>query len=158
MIAFAVELFMDARQEIVQLVPQHWDEVGSLGDRFDRAIDYDAYQWHEANGRLLVVVAREDGKMFGYVIGALGTDLHRVTREPQPRRVASFSVLVNYIVPERRGYARAMTKAVERAVLARTQRPTTISYRTKRSNNAGRFFEAMGYEEMETTRTKVVEP
>lgn len=156
---YQIEPFSEVVGWIALLVDQHWTEVGEdFGGRFARDINYAVYHQLEREGRLLVITARDNrGRVFGYVVGAVGTDLHRVTRDEPPQRVMAFSALVNYIVPEMRGHARALTKAVERLVVERTGRVTTISYRTKRANDAGQFFEAMGYAEMEVTRTKVVE-
>jgi hypothetical protein len=153
-----VEGFADALADIAQHIDSHWAEVGSFKDQFRREIDYAAYHRLEEAGRLLTVTMRENGALIGYVVGALGQDFHRVTLDDPARRLAAFSALVNYIIPSRRGHARGMTLAVERYVLARTSQVTTISYRTKRVNGAAEFLRAIGYEEMETTHTKIVSP
>lgn len=152
------ELFSDALVDITPLIDDHWEEVGSFRDEFMRHIDFTAYLNLEKAGRLLTVTAREDGRLVGYVVGALTFDLHRVTTEYPYRRVGAFSALVNFMVPGKRGYARLLTRAVEEAVAAHYGHPATVSYRTKRVNAAGRFFEAVGYQEMETTYTKIVRP
>jgi hypothetical protein len=155
---FAIERFVDIEKEIDRLVPEHWAEVGSLADRFRRVVNWPAYEKLEAEDRLLTLTARDGTRLVGYVVGVIGLDLHRVTNDSPSLRVAAFSALVNYLQPPYRGYARSMTLAVEREVLARTKRVTTISYRTKKANRAGAFFTAMGYSEMETTHTKIVSP
>jgi hypothetical protein len=157
-ITYQVERFADAVADISRHVDAHWEEVGSFKEQFQRQIDYGPYHKLEREGRLLTVTMRENGALIGYVVGVLGQDFHRVTLDDPPRRVAAFSALVNYIIPSRRGYARPMTLAVEREVLRRTGLVTTISYRTKRVNGAAEFLRATGYEEMETTHTKVVSP
>jgi hypothetical protein len=84
--------------------------------------------------------------------------MHRVTKDTPSLRVAAFSALVNYLQPAYRGYARSMTLAVEREVMARTGRVTTLSYRAKKVNRAADFYRAMRYEEVETTFTKIISP
>lgn len=150
------ESFLKAMPDIIGLIDPHWDEVGSFKAEFDRQIDFNAYVKLHAEGRLLTVTAREDdGRLVGYYVGAVGLDLHRVTKSDPPRRVGVLSALVYYILPEKRGHARALIGAVERAASASGIQIVNVRVKPG-ANDAGAFFDLLNYRVIEVTRTKLI--
>ena len=150
-----VEKFADVVHEIAQLVDPHWQEVGSYRENFDRSIDYGAYHKLEREGRLLTITARDDGELVGYIVGVLGIDLHRVTKDDPPRRVGVFSHLVYYMIPEKRGYARSLIRAAEEA--AEVRGVQIVNTRIKPgANRADAFFAKIGYTTVEVTMTRLI--
>lgn len=150
-----VEDFVAALPEIMPLIDPHWAEVGSFRDEFTREIDYSAYAKMAAEGRLLTVTARDEGVMIGYFIGVTGLDLHRVTKSEPPQRVRVLSALVYFMLPERRGHARALIGEIERQSSDRGI--LIVNIRVKPGLNAAdAFFDRLGYGVMEITRTKLI--
>lgn len=151
---FQPERFAAARPDIEALVDEHWAEVGSYKDEFDRVINYTQYHELERQGRLLTVTARREGALIGYMIGALGQDLHRVDKETA-KRVLVCSILVYYMVPAYRGYARSLLGATERA--AAQGGAQVITQRTKPGKNrADEFFAKSGYDVTEIVHSKLI--
>lgn len=147
------EPFPHIVDDIKALIDPHWDEVGSFKEEFDRDIDWPSYMKHYHDRRLMCVTARKDGRMFGYFVGVYGHDVHR-THKGTHTRVKALSALVYYVTPEMRGHAPWLMRRVERE--AKAAGCAMVNVRAKPLNNAGRFLEAIGYEPVETTYTKLV--
>lgn len=155
-LAYAVETFADALNDIVLLIDPHWDEVGSFKEEFDRQIDFPAYRALEASGRLLTVTARvSNNELVGYFIGVLGNDLHRVTKTTPPRHVGTISALVYYMAPPNRGYGRSFIRAVEGFAAAKGVLISSIRAKPE-MNAAGAFLSKIGYEVQEVVYTRLI--
>jgi GNAT superfamily N-acetyltransferase len=151
-----VEPFSDALTDIVPLIDEHWREVGSFTDRFARRIHFEDYRQLDEHSRLLTVTARDQGRLVGYFVGALGLDLHRVTLTEPHCRVPVLSALVYYVSPAQRGHARSLIRTIEREATARAG-VRIVNIRIKPGmNGAGEFLAALGYTPVEVTFTKVL--
>lgn len=75
MVKFESENFCDVEPELKELILEHWEEVTSDPDLpLDPA--WESYQALASSGRLLVVTARHEGKLVGYIIHILHNPLH----------------------------------------------------------------------------------
>ena len=152
-----VEPFAEFVEELKALVDGHWDEVGSFKE-FQRVIDYPRYQGMDDEGKLLNVTLRDEaGQLVGYIIGAVGQDIHRATWDSPPQYLRITTGLVHYVKPTHRGYARTLYLGFERAALARGI--SIVSHRVKpQANKAGDFLAALGYGVEEIGYAKIIRP
>lgn len=150
-----VEPFAEFVEELKGLVDEHWGEVGSFKE-FQRHIDYPRYQAIDDAGKLLNVTLRDEaGRLVGYIIGAIGTDIHRVTWDDPPKPVLTVTGLVHYVKPSHRFFARTLYLGFEKAALARDI--SIVFHRVKpKANKAGAFLAVLGYDPEEVGYAKVV--
>jgi hypothetical protein len=59
-----------------KIFPLHWKELALNQEKIKIDVDYEGYVNLEKLGRLLVVTARNDGKLCGYIIAFLMHHLH----------------------------------------------------------------------------------
>src|ERR1700761_4692776 len=78
MTTYSVEVFSEARPEMEQLPPLHWEEIARDRDKpkFQLKPDWNAYAAMEQAGQLFMMVVRVDGRMVGYHIGFVRRQLH----------------------------------------------------------------------------------
>ena len=67
-LAFSVEAYSDAIEEMRLLYPAHWAEVAHDTDSLPLDVNYERYLSLESAGMLHVAVARQDGRLVGYHI------------------------------------------------------------------------------------------
>lgn len=60
------------RQDAFPLFEEDWKETNPFSDKIDFSIDVEDYLRHESSGNLLIVTARENGVLAGY-LGFLAT-------------------------------------------------------------------------------------
>jgi hypothetical protein len=148
--------------EIKFMVDDHWQEVGSFRDDFERRIDWNGYMVLQARELLICVTAREANRnLIGYIIGGFTPDMHRVYKTPPQDRVLICSVMVYYLVKDKRGYFRNLNGEFERA--AEKRGAGMITHREKLNgdtgepeNAAGAFLAKIGYVKTEITHHKLV--
>ena len=73
---FRVEAWSHAVEEMKPLFPDHWEDVAVNKDKIKLAMDYDRYDQLEKAAVLHLVVARDDGKVFGYFCLIISKHLH----------------------------------------------------------------------------------
>jgi GNAT superfamily N-acetyltransferase len=149
MITYAVEQWPQAAPEIMPLWAAHNSEIAAEHDKPLLDPDLGRYMALHRAGKLHVVVAREAGKVIGYLFAAVETHLHRRTT------LCAFYDLY-YVRPEhRRGWTGIhLFKEAERTLRARGVK--RLNTGTKLWKDVGKLFERMGWQETERLFTKVV--
>lgn len=79
MITYHVESFAERLNELKVLFPLHYEELALNKDQVPLSPQYNIYLAREANGELLFVTARCEGKLVGYFIGFVAPGLHYST-------------------------------------------------------------------------------
>jgi hypothetical protein len=79
MITYHPESFEERLDELKVLLPEHYRELALNQSHVPLDPQYGYYIEQERNGRLLFMVAREDGQMIGYFIGFIAPGLHYQT-------------------------------------------------------------------------------
>lgn len=92
----ALEPFTRALPEIFQLLPEHYKAHSIYADQYPLDPDMDLYLSHDANGRLLFVALRHEGKMVGYMTAFV----HPFNYS---KRVLTLTMDMVYVVPALRG-------------------------------------------------------
>jgi L-amino acid N-acyltransferase YncA len=75
-ITYALEPWATYYRDCQPLWPEHYDEIAVQKDRMPMRPDVAAYQALDTAGRLQIVVARDDGRMIGYVLSVIRPHLH----------------------------------------------------------------------------------
>lgn len=138
-LVFARErLFPDLLGEMRTLLERHWNEVAVKEISGPLDINEDAYRALDAGGHLILVTAREEGKLTGYAAYILAPNLHY-----RSRAVAEADVF--YLAPEyRKGLAGLrLLQAAERECVKAGAR--VIQNKVKVAHDCGRLFERLGY-------------
>lgn len=65
-ITFGRERFCDLAQDVMPLLPRHWNEIARNKDKIRLDPDYAAYEAMERAGNLVVCTCRVDGFLCGY--------------------------------------------------------------------------------------------
>lgn len=76
MITFAVENWLDVKQEAMPLWPVHYEEVGQNKQKMKLDPDISYLDEMERLGKLHIVVARKDGEIVGYHASIITTLVH----------------------------------------------------------------------------------
>jgi hypothetical protein len=157
MIAFATESVSQVLDEIEPLLHDHWEEVAVYKDKIPLAPDYDAYRRLEADGKLLICTARDDGKLVGYSISFVHRGVHYskniiatndlVYIDPENRQDSMESIERDLVFDDLIDYAEEKLKA--RGV-------SVIVLRIKVSKNWSARAEQHGYPRVEYIHQKYV--
>jgi L-amino acid N-acyltransferase YncA len=75
-ITYALEPWATYYRDCEPLWPEHYTEIAVDKDRMPMRPDVATYQALDAAGRLQIVVARDDGRMVGYVLSVIRPHLH----------------------------------------------------------------------------------
>ena len=76
MLKYAVEPFSKIIDEARPLLEAHWLEIGLDRDIIPLDIDYEKYLQLNANANLIIVTARQEGVLVGYIAAILSSHLH----------------------------------------------------------------------------------
>ena len=76
MMTAAVEPWHPTIDELMPMLPLHYEELALEQDRVPLAPRWDVYDQHDAAGVLSQVVLREDGRAIGYHWGLISPALH----------------------------------------------------------------------------------
>lgn len=76
MMTAAPEPWRPTIDELMPMLPLHYDELALEQDRVPLAPRWDVYDRYDAAGELLLVVLREDGRAIGYYWGMVAPALH----------------------------------------------------------------------------------
>jgi len=79
MTVIAAESFMEIYPELLPLFESHWRELGPYKDKMPLSPNVEIYSYLEAQGQLLTLTARQEGRLVGYIICAIRTGLHYST-------------------------------------------------------------------------------
>jgi L-amino acid N-acyltransferase YncA len=75
-ITYTLEAWETYYRDCKNLWPEHYDEIAADKDRMPMRPDVATYRKLEAMGCLQIVVARDDGRMIGYVLSVIRPHMH----------------------------------------------------------------------------------
>jgi GNAT superfamily N-acetyltransferase len=73
------EEWHDVKDEMIPFLHQHWEEMEINKDKIPLGFQFDVYDRLAANGVLVVVTLRKEGKVVGYFWGTLLPHIHHKT-------------------------------------------------------------------------------
>jgi ribosomal protein S18 acetylase RimI-like enzyme len=79
MTVIAAESFIETYNELLPLFELHWKELGPYKDKMPLSPHIELYNFLESQGQLLTLIARQNGKIVGYIICAIRYGLHYST-------------------------------------------------------------------------------
>jgi GNAT superfamily N-acetyltransferase len=79
MTVIMTESFTDIYSDLLPLFRSHWLELGPFRDRMPLAPNVPIYSFLERAGELVVLTARRQGELVGYLIAKTGPGLHYAT-------------------------------------------------------------------------------
>lgn len=149
MITFQQEAFSDIRDEIWPLWQLHYDEIAEDKERVPLDPDWQKYERLDLCGNLLIITARRDDELIGYVFTFIDTHLHY--------RTTIFGQFdLYYLRPDARGGRTAlrMFQAVEQRLAE--MGAVKVFGNTKLAHDHSRLFRAMGWREAERLFVKAL--
>lgn len=149
-VVFQVEKFSEAYNEALPMLKRHYDEIALNQDCVPFAPDVHRYHAAEIAGSLVIVTAREAGRLVGYASVIVGTRMHNVTT------ISAFIESV-WLAPECRGTGAGtgLFDAVESA--ARARGAITAHCHSKIAQPALAFLLGKrGYEPVEVVHSKLL--
>lgn len=145
MITYQEEPFEELWPDLQEHLTSHWEEASSMKE-FKLNFDYDLFVHLENEGSLFCASARDGDKLVGYVIDFIRYHVHY-------KHVKVAIADAYYIAkPYRAKCARGLTRFTEKC--EREMGVYSRITRSKKVNNAGKFFELMGYVEAEVSWIK----
>lgn len=137
---FSVESLKDVWNDVIRLAVDHWAETEMYrhGQKF--APSYDRYIQYENAGWLMQCIARDKGQMVGYatmyIVPSMHTQMVIATEDtffllPEYRKGRNGVRLVKFVEDE-----------------CRKRGAVEIMMTAKLTNQAGRFMECLGYEQV----------
>lgn len=145
MISYSEESFEEVWPLIQKFMEDQWKEVGSLQER-SLDVDVDMFMQSQNDGGLVCCVARAEDDIVGYVVDFIRYHPHY--------KDVKVSVCDSHYITEkyRARCAVGLTRFVEK--VEREMGVYVRTTRSKRTNRAGDFFKAIGYDEAEVAWIK----
>lgn len=158
-LTFGVEKLYDFLPEVVAMSHAHWEEVAADKNAVPLDIDWQRYLELDANGTLLCIVARDEGKFAGYYT--------YLVHKPLRYKSSIFAECdVFYLAPDyRKGTAgMRLIRESEKFLKAYVGGPVRVITRTKLKRSGieeakqdlGPVFERLGYKPIERVYTKII--
>jgi GNAT superfamily N-acetyltransferase len=148
-ITYQVEKFNDIIAEFEEIWPIHWEEIALDKDVIKLNMDVDKYSLLANQNILLVVTARDEGKLIGYYYGLVHAHLHY--KDSLTLFTDIFYILKDYR-KGRIGYN--LFKFVE--ATAKELKVQKIYMGCKLHLDLSRMLERLGYHQIEKIFTKVI--
>ncbi len=151
MVTAQIESFSERLQELKPILPVHYEELALDKDSVPLDPQFDLYLAREARGEVLFVTLRENGTLIGYFIGFIAPGLHY-------RTCLTLTMDIFYVHPSHRGKSGGMHlfKCVKREALRRGVNRWFVGHKTHMPD-ASRLFLAMGFREVETYYSMILE-
>jgi hypothetical protein len=149
MITFQEEPWAAIRGEVSALWQQHYDEIAEDKDLVPLDPDWDKYDALANLGKLVIVTARRERELVGYVFSVVDTHLHY--------KSTLFSMSdIYWLDRAHRGGRTALRlfQAAERVLAGRGV--VKMLSNTKLAHDQGRLFGAMGWREAERLFVKTI--
>ena len=142
MITCQVEPFPPFLQEVKPILPIHWEELALHKEKVPLDPQYNVYLERDAQGGVISVTAREDGKLIGYFVGFIAPGLHYQT-------CLTCTMDIFYVHPDHRGGGTGyhLFKSAEKELKRRGVQRLFVG--SKLHKDASWLFEKLGYEEVE---------
>lgn len=145
MTTFQVEDWFEVRSEVIRHWPEHYSEVYSDEDY---APDFDKYEAIAAAGNLMVVTARRDGELIGYVVALVHSHLHQ--------RDVTWGFFDSYWLRRDVRGPRLFPRMVQATEDLMKERGVKRMFASERSD--GRMFAWMGWQVAERIYIKEISP
>lgn len=139
MTILSIETIDQFYNDAVELFKQDWDETTSDGIEFE--IDEESYRQYEKEGRLLIIAARNERKLIGYIGFIISQSLHH------KKNIAMCSGL--YVSKENRGKTGSLLMKSALELLKKTQ-IDKIRISSSVKNDIGKFLERYDFKAEET--------
>lgn len=142
MITCQVEPFPPFLVEVKPILPIHWEELALHKEKVPLDPQYNVYLERDAQGGVILVTAREDGKLIGYFVGFIAPGLHYQT-------CLTCTMDIFYVHPDHRGGGTGyhLFKSAEKELKRRGVQRLFVG--SKLHKDASWLFEKLGYEEVE---------
>ena len=142
MITCQVEPFPPFLKEVKPILPIHWEELALHKEKVPLDPQYNVYLERDAQGGVISVTAREDGKLIGYFVGFIAPGLHYQT-------CLTCTMDIFYVHPDHRGGGTGyhLFKSAEKELKRRGVQRLFVG--SKLHKDASWLFEKLGYEEVE---------
>jgi GNAT superfamily N-acetyltransferase len=142
MITCQVEPFPPFLEEVKPILPIHWEELALHKEKVPLDPQYNVYLERDAQGGVILVTAREDGKLIGYFVGFIAPGLHYQT-------CLTCTMDIFYVHPDHRGGGTGyhLFKSAEKELKRRGVQRLFVG--SKLHKDASWLFEKLGYEEVE---------
>ena len=142
MITFQTESLAAMLDELMPLLPLHWQEIALDQDKVPLDPQYWQYLEREKRGEVLLVTMRVDSKLCGYFIGFVAPGLHYKT-------CITLLMDIFWVHPEQRGHGQGfqLFKAVEEEARRRGVHRMLVG--SKLHRDASWLFEKLGYRPIE---------
>lgn len=133
--------------DFIGMFAGHYEELALDKEHVPLDPQYEVYFQRDANGEVIFVTLREDGRLIGYFVGFVAPGLHY-------RTCLTCTMDIFYIVPERRGGTAALKlfRAVEHELKRRGVQRWFCG--SKLHKDASRLFEALKFKPVETYYSK----
>lgn len=144
MITYTLEPWATYYRDCQELWPEHYDEIAVQKDRMPMRPDVAAYEAMDRAGMLQIVVARDDGRMVGYVVSIIRPHLHYADV------LSGYEDAYFLTKSHRKGMIgiKLIREAI-RHMQARGVRKCWFS--TKLAHDMGRIFERLGFSRTDVT-------
>ena len=142
MITCQVEPFPPFLEEVKPILPILWEELALHKEKVPLDPQYNVYLERDAQGGVISVTAREDGKLIGYFVGFIAPGLHYQT-------CLTCTMDIFYVHPDHRGGGTGyhLFKSAEKELKRRGVQRLFVG--SKLHKDASWLFEKLGYEEVE---------
>ena len=142
MITCQVEPFPPFLEEVKPILPIHWEELALHKEKVPLDPQYNVYLERDAQGGVISITAREDGKLIGYFVGFIAPGLHYQT-------CLTCTMDIFYVHPDHRGGGTGyhLFKSAEKELKRRGVQRLFVG--SKLHKDASWLFEKLGYEEVE---------
>ncbi|MFC5861095.1 GNAT family N-acetyltransferase [Acidicapsa dinghuensis] len=149
MIAIQVERWAEFYPDSKLVFPEHWRELALHQDEIQLSIDEEKYANLDRLGILLILTAREDGRLVGYYLWFLMPHLHYASSGPMGLTDMYF------VLPEcRRGTGAKLFLASERELRRRGVVKAITSCKVHEDHSE--FLRALGWELSDLTFVKLL--
>lgn len=148
MITFHIERFSDVYDEMYPLLVEHYDEISQHKEQgIPLEPQANVYQARDDAGQLLMVIARDAGRIIGYFVAIIAPALHY-------QSCLTCSPDIFYVKQEYRrdGTAAAMFQFVERELKRRGVRAWMVG--SKVAHDVTKLFEHLNFKPFEVTYVK----
>jgi len=147
-VVFQEETYQQFVPDLLKFLVPHWREAGKDHDRVPMSPDWPLYERMAAQGQLLIIAARDSGRLVGYAIWFI--------KNHHNYKDTLFAIAnIYYLLP---GYrTRCKRDLFQKGEdLARERGVRRIVNRSKTFNHAGDLFKEMGYEMVEISWEKLL--
>ena len=148
MVKIAVENYDTMFEDVQAMFPLHWEELALYKDKVPLNVNYPLYKQLDAEGKMLMVGARDEGRLIGYFFGIM-------TMHPHYMDQLVLKMDIFWLHPDYRGKGMTGVKLF-RFVEAEAKRQGvhTLYYGSKLHRDCSKLFEFLRMEPVEVYYSK----